>query len=311
MELIAIFKMWSAWHFLFIFSPFIIMAFLYEILKNKSEKTKYIVGVIIGTMCLVIMGVRNINLVITQGFTHEVIPLQICHIGNFVVFIACVFRSKIATSMAFVFHLICAMFSLIFADALEAFNWGNGVFEITAMAYIFGHIFIILGSIYPVLMKLVKFDFKDFWIGMGVIYSFASLAIILNPYFNNVLNDQTNFFFLFNSKGIPCEWLYLPSLTLHYGWFEINFLYVGVLIAFFTLLAIGFYFLQRLWYKNEPSYITYNIFEAKKIKHINTSLVETIELNVHEEVKETKVPKLKIISKNKTYNIQNNYTKLK
>ena len=316
MNLIAVFEMRSAWHFLFIFSPFIILAFLWEVLKNRSEKTRYIVGCIIGTMALVIMGIRNINLAITEGFSHDVIPLQICHIGNFVVFFACVFKSKIATSMAFVFHFICAMFSLIFADQLLAFDYGNGVFEITALAYIFGHIFIILGSLYPVVLKLVKFDFKDFLKGMGTIYLFVVVAIILNPIFNNILKDEANFFFLFNNKGVPLAWLYKPELTLHAGWFEINLLYVFVLILFFSVLALGFYYLQKLWYINDKDLITLNIFEERKAKKeitndIKSNEIKIITNEVHEEIKENKDKKLIIKIGDKELILNNKFYKFK
>ena len=62
------FEMWSIWHILYILSPFIIMPILYFSLRNKSYKTRYIVGVVIGVISLAILITRNINIYLTNGF---------------------------------------------------------------------------------------------------------------------------------------------------------------------------------------------------------------------------------------------------
>ncbi len=80
-------------------APILIMLALYFALRKASYKTRYIVGVVIGVVSLGILLMRNINIFLTVGFDPEIIPLQVCHFGNIMVFIALIFRSKIATSI--------------------------------------------------------------------------------------------------------------------------------------------------------------------------------------------------------------------
>lgn len=94
------FEMWTAWHFVLMLAPIVAILILYFLLRKRSYKTRYIVGIVIGTISLAILLMRNIDIAVRQGFDPEIIPLQVCHFGNIMVFIALVFRSKTATSIA-------------------------------------------------------------------------------------------------------------------------------------------------------------------------------------------------------------------
>ena len=58
------FEMWSIWHILYILSPIIIFIILYFGLRKASNKTKYVVGIIIGVISILIIVVRNIDIYI-------------------------------------------------------------------------------------------------------------------------------------------------------------------------------------------------------------------------------------------------------
>lgn len=117
------FEMWTAWHFVLMLAPIVAILILYFLLRKRSYKTRYIVGIVIGTISLAILLMRNIDIAVRQGFDPEIIPLQVCHFGNIMVFIALVFRSKTATSIAWTLNLLAAYASLVFADSLE--NYSN------------------------------------------------------------------------------------------------------------------------------------------------------------------------------------------
>lgn len=129
------FEMWSVWHFVLMLSPIVAIIVLYFALRKQSYKTRYIVGVVIGCVSLAILIMRNIDIMVRNGFDPEIIPLQVCHLGNIMVFISLVFKSKIATSIAWTLNLLAAYASLIFADSLA--NYTN-VGSIRAQAYIWG-----------------------------------------------------------------------------------------------------------------------------------------------------------------------------
>ncbi len=250
------FEMWSVWHYLLMLSPFIVFIPLYFLLRNKSYKTKYIVGIIIGVISLLILIIRNIDIYLNNGFDPEIIPLQVCHFGNILVFVALVFRSKIATSVLWTLNLLAAYASLIFADSLA--NYSN-VLCIRAQAYIWGHLFIVLGALYAVILKIVRIDFKSFLWGILFLFIMLIPSIILNSYFNDVLGYHINYFYIYNSNGVPFEFLYIGERA-KYGWFTINWFYTISLIVIFGAILYGIYNIQKLFYLKDKEYKTYNIF---------------------------------------------------
>ena len=255
------FEMWSIWHILLILSPFIVMPILYFSLKNKSYKTRYIVGVVIGVISLAILIIRNVDIYLSHGFDPEIIPLQVCHFGNIMVFISLVFRSKIATSILWSLNLLAAFSSLIVADALEGYQT---IFCIRAQAYIWGHLFIVIGALYSVCLKIVRIDFKSFLWGILVIILLLIPSIILNSYFNDVLGYNINYFYIYDSRGVPFEFLYIGDRA-KYGWFTINWIYTLSLSAIFGVILYGIYNIQKLFYLKDKDYKTYNIFQKKNI----------------------------------------------
>jgi len=242
------FKMWSWFHYLYILSPFIIMAALWLILRKRSEKTKYIVGVVIGCLSLAILLMRNIEIYVTVGFHPEIIPLQICHFGNIAVFIALVFKNKTAGAMAWCLNMICAFSSLIVADSLAGYPT---FFMMRAQAYFWGHLFIVLGALYAVLFKIVRIDKKSFLLAIGCTAVLLVPAMILNAYFINVMaaTPPINYFYIFNYHGSPFEALYNLGTMYYYGWFSINYVYAAIIITIGIVGMTGFYYLQKLLQK--------------------------------------------------------------
>lgn len=254
------FEMWSIWHILYILSPVIIMTILYLLLRKKSYKTRYIVGIVIGVISLSILIMRNIDIYLTYGFDPEIIPLQVCHFGNIMVFISLVFRSKISTSILWSLNLIAAFSSLIFADALEGYAT---IWCIRAQAYIWGHLFIVIGALYAVMLKIVRIDFKSFLWGIGVIILLLIPSIILNSYFNDVLNYNVNYFYIYNSDGVPFEFMYIGE-RMKYNWFTINWNYTILIVMTFSAILYIIYNIQKLFYLKDKDYKTYNIFSKQK-----------------------------------------------
>ena len=90
-------EMWSVWHILYIVSPIVLIFILWLALRKAPYKVRYAIGVVIGLVSLGILIMRNVDIYLNNGFDPEIIPLQVCHFGNIMVFIALVFRSKITT----------------------------------------------------------------------------------------------------------------------------------------------------------------------------------------------------------------------
>lgn len=67
------FELWSIWHFIYMFSPFIIFIMIYFLSYNKSEKTKNIIGDIKQSISLFIIIIRNIDIFLRSDWNIEVI----------------------------------------------------------------------------------------------------------------------------------------------------------------------------------------------------------------------------------------------
>lgn len=186
----------------------------------------------------------------------EVIPLQVCHFGNIMVFVSLVFRSKTATAVSWSLNLLGAFSSIIFADSLEGYIT---LWCIRAKMYIWGHLFIVVGALYAVLLKVVRIDFKSFLYGVGVVFLIMIPAIIMNSYFNDVLGYRINYFFIYDADGFPLEFMYIGERA-QYGCFTINWWYTIFMIVIFGALMYGIYNIQKLLYLKDKDYKTYHIF---------------------------------------------------
>lgn len=237
------FTMWSVGHFLYILSPFIIFFVIYALLRKSVGKAKNIVGYVLGGISIAILLARNIDIFVRSGWDLEVIPLQVCHIGSLIAGFALIFKKKWLVLTSFCFNMIPAILAMVFADSLANYDT---LLAIRPQAYIWGHIFIVVCALYGVLIYPLSFKKKDLFISLGFVGSMAVIAIICNSLFRVLFGWEPNYFYLFNYKGTPLKFLYnaLPSSV--YGWFEINWFYVLVLLVFFACVFVGLFFIARL-----------------------------------------------------------------
>lgn len=244
------FEMWSIWHILYILSPFIIFAVLYLSSRRCTEKTKSVVGYVLGSISLLILTVRNIDIFVRSGWDVEIIPLQVCHIGNIVTGFALIFKKRWLILTAFGFNMIPAILATVFANSLANYDT---ILKIRAQAYVWGHIFIIVCALYALLIYLPDLEKKDLYKSMGLVGGLALVAIVCNSLFRRLFDWTPNYFYLFDYKGTPLKFLYNATATSRYGWFEINWLYTGVLLAVFVGVFIGMYHLAKLIVKKVRS----------------------------------------------------------
>ncbi len=240
------FEMWSIWHILYIVSPFVIFLLIYSLVRNRRAKAINTVGYILGSISLLILIVRNVDIFIRSGWDLEVIPLQVCHIGSIVAGLALIFKRSWLTLTAFCFNTIPAILAMVFADSLV--NYGS-IFEIRAQAYVWGHIFIVVCALYALLICRPKLIRYDLYKSMGFVGGMALIATVCNSLFRAAFNWTPNYFYLFDYKGTPLKFLYDVFPPSRYGWFEINWFYSGVLLVVFIGVFIGMYHLAKLLVK--------------------------------------------------------------
>ncbi len=182
-------------------SPFIILLPTYFILRNMSNKIKYLIGILIGVFSLLILTTRNVMIYLDNDFLHpETIPLQICHIGNTIVFLALVFKNKTSLAIAFVFNLPFAFISLFFTHSYME-SWDNFL-SYRSLTYIFGHLIIVIGAIYPIMLKYLDYTKKHLYKGIKIIFIFFGFAMISNILFVG-LGYNINYYYAHRPEGLP------------------------------------------------------------------------------------------------------------
>lgn len=236
-----VFKLWSIWHILYIISPFLLFFAIYFLIRNRSTKTKNIIGYILGLISIFILLIRNIDIYMRQGWGVEVIPLQVCHIGSVIAGLALIIKKKWIILTSFCFNLIPAFLAMVFASSLANYNT---ILKIRPQTYIWGHIFIVVCALYGILVFRMKFNKKDLINSMIFVGSMAFVAILCNSLFREFFNWEPNYFYLFNYKGTPLKFLYNVFPASVYGWFEINWFYTAVLLTVFVAVFIMMYFLS-------------------------------------------------------------------
>ncbi|MBE7077403.1 MAG: hypothetical protein E7377_01710 [Clostridiales bacterium] len=239
---IMVFKLWSVLHFLYMLSPFAIFFGIYFLVRKRSEKTKYIVGAVLGTISVFILVIRNVDIFVRQGWGVEVIPLQVCHIGSLIAGIALLTKNRCLIATSFCFNMLPAFLAMLFADALANYDT---ILKIRPQTYIWGHIFIIVCALYGVFVIQPKFNNRDLLHSLAFIGTMSIIAIICNSAFRACFAWEPNYFYLYNYKGTPLKFLYeaFPSST--YGWFSINWFYTLTLFTVFTAVFIGLFFFTK------------------------------------------------------------------
>ncbi len=248
------FQLWSVWHYILILAPAISLLLLWLLLRKRSEKIKYIVGVVIGSLGLAVLLMRNLDILISNnwGFSKEVIPLQFCHLGNILVFIALVFKNKIAGVMAWSINLPAAFSAIIIADGLAGYA---NVFRILPQAYIWGHLFIIVGAIYFFMFYDTKIKLKDIFIALGIYIALLAVVIICNPLINFYTGQEANYFYIYTYKGSPFKFIYNLGTQISLGWFSINIVYTSIMFvigfAIATLMTLLFVALNKYKHRQD------------------------------------------------------------
>jgi uncharacterized membrane protein YwaF len=238
--------MWSIWHILYIISPFVIFLAIHFLMINHTDKAINTVGYIFGSISILILMVRNVDIFARSGWNVEVIPLQVCHIGSIISGLALLFKRHWLILTAFCFNTIPALLAMVFADSLANYDT---IFKIRAQAYIWGHILIVVCALYALLLYRPKFSKYDLYKSMGFVGGMSLIAILCNSLFRATFNWTPNYFYLFDYKGTPLKFLYNAFPASRYGWFEINWFYSGVLLVVFIGVFVGMYFLAKLLVK--------------------------------------------------------------
>ena len=243
-----VFEMWSFWHFLYMLSPFLFIALLYFVGKRVNERVRDVISLVLGILSFAVLITRNVDIYVRCGVDLEIIPLQVCHVGNIVTGLALTLKKRWLLITSFCFNMIPAYLAMIFADSLANYST---LLAIRPQSYIWGHILIVVTAVWGIMVYKPKPTRRDAILSLSLVSGILVTAITANSALRLIEGWEPNYFYLYNYKGTPLKFLYEPFPTLNIGWFSINPVYVLVLVVVFLAVYFALLRLIKLYAKHQ------------------------------------------------------------
>jgi uncharacterized membrane protein YwaF len=230
-----VFQMWSVLHLAYIASPVVLAILLYRWTKHNSMSANRTIGIVLSTLAVLVLVVRNADIWIRTGFSYEIIPLQICHFANFVLLGAFVFRNKALFALSFTLNMPAAYMSIIFANSLSNYS---DFLRIRPQAYFWGHLLIVMIALWAVMVKQVRIDMKVLIKTFGLMVILFMSAVVINNLFTLFGMTPNYFYAMRPEKGTPLEWFYTVTDPIMIGRFLIHPVY-WILTGLFAVIIVG------------------------------------------------------------------------
>ena len=237
------FQMWSLFHFAFILLPFVSLIVFMYFTKNKTYEQKRKLGIIVSLIGVLLLVLRNAEIFANEGWSAELLPLQICHFANFVLLFAFLKDNKPMFALAFALNLPAAFASIVFANGLE--NYAT-LICLRGIAYILGHALIVFLTLWAWLSGFVV-------INKGILSKTILIMLILYisaVVVNNLLvltGITPNYFYTLRPEnGTPLEIFFKWGTTVKIGFLEFNPVYLFLSAIFGFIVVVIFYGLYLL-----------------------------------------------------------------
>lgn len=243
------FYLWSPLHIFMIISPFVFAYILHVLSKHKTIEEKRLIGVKLSVVAVLILVARNIELFMIKDyqFDIELVPYQVCHIANFILLYAYLKKSDLAFGIAFLFNMIFAFCSLVFANGLANYS---SIINVRGQAYIWGHMMIVILSLYAYLEGFVKVTWRKLF-KINIIFTVLFLlSVLINNLFRIFGEEASNYYYTHHpERGTPLEIIWDLGEVKTIGVFEVNIIYVLLLGLFGLLIVFSMYLVTIEWPK--------------------------------------------------------------
>ncbi len=258
------FEMWSIGHYIFMISPIIVTIIIHGLTKKKSQAYKQNVGIVLSVIAVIILLLRNIEIFVNHGFVfdYEILPLQICHFANFVLLYAFITNSKSFFGLAILFNLPAAFMSIIFANSLENYST---ILTLRGGAYIFGHLLIVVITIYAFLNSFMTFNRKILKRILGMFILLNILGLVVNNVMLLTTGEASNYFYATRPEhGTPLEMFFNWGVEYNIGgYFIVNPIYIlSTTLLGVSVICILYVVLSRIQPSSKQKTLEHNHLKA-------------------------------------------------
>jgi len=274
-----LFKSWSFLHILTIVFPLLLSILVIFLTRKVTKKQSYTIGYILSIVGISTLLARNIEIFIVSGYqwpNWDLIPLQLCHVANFVLLAAYISKKEILFGIAYTIFMPGALMALVFSmipNLPELFNlW----YSARTIAYIFGHAILVMLPIYSLYHKHLTITIKKILqitlLVAGIYIVELVISNLLNISFMGMTVDDSikaNYFHTIHTNNtFPLTLFYQMGIDLNLnhvygGWFKVNYIYI--LMCFLLGVVVIFAF-SGIYYLG--SFINKKIYQIKELKDI-------------------------------------------
>jgi uncharacterized membrane protein YwaF len=228
------FEMWGWKHVIFMLMPIIVFFVLHFSCKEKSEKTKQTVGIVVSAVGVLLLLLRGIETWVVKGPNGDMIPLQVCHLATILLFVAFLTRNKTLFAMMFCFFMPAAIMAILFASALANPLYYPTIINFRGLAYIMGHTLIVGPVLWAVSIKFITISFKTLLKSLlFALYMYVAALLVTNFVYNVLGFTDANFFYsIAPETGTPLAYFYTFGSMLNWGGFMWNPLYMIATMLF-------------------------------------------------------------------------------
>ncbi len=256
------FSNYSVWHFLLFFLVILSTLVFYFALRKKSRERKlYVLRILCMTMMLQFF--HKNSMLVGDGYNiynhvYASIPLFICDIGKYIVFLAVMLDRKWFYQCAFFVHSAGALTVFFYFGKEGTKNFGT-IFSYSFLYFTITHIFLFLLSVLPVYLGMIKFRLKSilsssfYYFAVILVAAFTSVAITnlsatLTDSLGNALPTPIYPNFAF-TQICPLPMEFFTFLNVKIGNCEINFVYeIMLFISYLTLFSTFLGFNEGMFY---------------------------------------------------------------
>ena len=210
-----------------------------------------------------------------MGFSIPRLPIQLCNLAAYFFIFAIIFNMPRFFQFCFIVNSTGTLIALLLPDFMP------GAFGFWNMHFVLEHSLVFIIPILGVALRLYErprpISLKYSVIGFSIYFVFCLTAgILLNGYAAET-GFRVNYFFLFDldkAYGFLPILQFTRAFTVHFGRFEINPVFVGIVYVAFQLACVGFYYLSGLFGRYADDHFALrnaaiNLYERRKGKTLN------------------------------------------
>ena len=223
-------ELFNFWHIATLLFALILPIPLHFIMRNKTEKQKWLFMLLFASLNLVIFIYRTVMISGEAWFNiWEELPLHLCNFGLFANVIAVAFKIKALYCFSYCFGSIGAFIAMV----IPAYHFlGHPIYQLTVFFFFLQHALLFAFGVLLHSLGFIKFGLKEAVKTTVMLFGFAFIAHGANLLIAALGLGNPNYLFTVDASVNAL-------LNIFYGILPVPFLYLVLVLPIVLLVALG------------------------------------------------------------------------